>query len=253
MNEFIKNIEKTRNTTDMIEFYSNLEEFLKTLKWDEVRKISNFPVLSYRQSITSFLERYELFKLIKNTPGSIVECGVANGFGLMSFAHFCSIFEGYHYTRKIIGFDTFEGFTEPSTQDLTSKASHMTKGGLHYQSFDVLQKMIEFYNQNRILGHLEKISIVKGDISTTLPKYLEKNPHLVIGLLYLDLDLYKPTKDTIKLLINRIPKGGMICFDEINHQDYPGETIAIIEEIGISNLKLKRLDFATMSSYAVME
>jgi len=253
MSKFLKNIEKTRNTSEMLRFYSDLNEFLKTIEWDEIDKVSNFPVLSYRQKITYFLERYELYKLVRTVPGSILECGVANGFGLMSFAHFCSIFEGYHYTRKIIGFDTFEGFNAPSAQDLTSKASTTVKGGLKYPSYEILKKMIEFYNRNRTVEHLEKVVLCKGDISETLPKYLKENPHLVVALLYLDVDLFKPTKDTIKLLLNRIPRGGLICFDEINHQDYPGETIAVMEEIGISNLKLKRFEFAANMSYAIIE
>src|SRR5438445_4941854 len=123
----------------MIDFYSELETFLKTVQWSEIRKIANFPVLSFRQKIVGFLERYELYKMIKEIPGSILECGVADGFGLMSFAHFCAIFEGYYHARKVIGFDTFEGFTEPSAQDLTSKAEHMRKGDLEHQSFEVLQ------------------------------------------------------------------------------------------------------------------
>ena len=73
--------------------------------------------------------------------------------------------------------------------------------------------------------------LIKGDISETLPRYLEANPHLIVGLLHLDVDLYKPTKDTIELLVERIPKGGIIFFDEPNHQDYPGETIAVMETL----------------------
>ncbi len=45
----------------------------------------------------------------------------------------------------------------------------------------------------------------------------------------MDLDIYKPTLDTLKLVVNRIPKGGIIAFDELNHSDYPGETIATME------------------------
>lgn len=252
MSNFIKNLEKSRNTPDMFKLYSDLEKFLKKITWTEVEKAANFPVLAQRQAITKFLERYELFKLIHDVPGSILECGVANGFGLMSFAHLCSIFEGYHYTRKLFGFDTFEGFTQPNIKDKTSGAQHMKKHGLKFPSYEILKKMIEFYDRNRVLGHLEKVELIKGDISKTLPKFLKKNPQLVVSLLYLDLDLYKPTKDSIKLLLKRIPKGGIIGFDELNHTDYPGETIAVMEEIGISNLKLKRLNFASMSSYAVI-
>ncbi len=107
--------------------------------------------------------------------------------------------------------------------------------------------------RSRVLGHMKKIELIKGDIFKSLPKYIKQNPHLVISLLYLDLDLYKPTKDTIKLLLNRIPKGGVICFDELNHQDYPGETIATMEEIGIPNLQLHRFSFGTTMSYTIIQ
>jgi len=153
----MKNVEKSRNTPDMFKLYSDLEKFLKKITWTEVEKAANFPVLAQRQAITKFLERYELFKLIHEVPGSILECGVANGFGLMSFAHLCSVFEGYHYTRKLFGFDTFEGFTQPNIKDKTSGAQHMKKHGLKFPSYEILKKMIEFYDRNRALG-----SSVKG-------------------------------------------------------------------------------------------
>jgi hypothetical protein len=249
----LKNIEKTRNTEEQLSFYGLLENFIGKVNHSEVEKFQAFPVYTPRQIITAFLERYELYKLIEKVPGSIIECGVGSGLGLMSFAHFCSIFEPYHYVRHIIGFDTFEGFTELDEKDKGGKAEHMKKGGLSFDTYDILKEAIQLYDQNRTLGHINKIQLVKGDISATLPPFLEKNPHLVISLLYLDMDLYRPTKDTIELLLKRIPKGGMIVFDEINHGDYPGETIALMESIGIANLRLQRLPMSSMTSYAIIE
>jgi len=249
----LRNIELNRNTPEMLQFYSDLEGFFDGLPWNNLEKLRNFPVLTWRQQIRNFVEKYELYKMIKNVPGSIVECGVADGFGLMSFAHFCSIFESTYHTRKVIGFDTFEGFSEILPEDRTSKATHMKKGGLRHDSYSILQKAIELYDRNRSLGHLQKVQLIKGDVSKTLPVFLKENPYLVIALLYLDMDLYQPTKDAIRLLLKRIPKGGIICFDEINHPDYPGETLAIMEEIGLHNLGLKRFDFTTRACYAVIE
>lgn len=251
--EILRNIETKRNPQETLEYYSDLKKFLDGVSWNELEKLRNFPVLTWRQQIRNFLEKYELYKMIKNVPGSIVECGVADGFGLMSFAHFCSIFEGTYYTRKIIGFDTFDGFTELTPEDKTSRANHMKKGGLKHDSYSILNNTIKLYDRNRSIGHLEKVKLVRGDISKTLPIFLKENPYLVISLLYLDMDLYQPTKDTIDLLIERIPKGGIICFDELNHEDYPGETVAVMEKIGLPNLRLKRLDFAARSCYAVIE
>ena len=246
----MKNIEKTRNTDEQLSFYTQQESFITNANGLNSEKFQAFPVFTTRQDITYFLERYQLYMLAKNIPGNILECGVGNGFGLMAFAHFCSIYEPYHYVRKLIGFDTFEGFTLPDKKDLTSKAEHMKKGGLHYDSYETLQEAIKLFDQNRALGHISKVELVKGDISDTLPQYLKENPQLVVSMLYLDMDLYKPTKDTIEILYNRIPKGGIIVFDELNHGDYPGETIALLETIGISNLKLERLDISSMLAYA---
>ncbi|NOQ31401.1 MAG: class I SAM-dependent methyltransferase [Helicobacteraceae bacterium] len=246
----MKNIEKSRNTEEQINFYDEQENFIANANGMNSEKFRAFPVFATRQSVTYLLERYQLYMMAKNVPGNIIECGVGNGFGLMSFAHFCSIYEPYHYVRKIVGFDTFEGFTPPDEKDMTSKAGHMKEGGLHYDSYETLLESIKLYDKNRALGHIEKVEIIKGDISKTLPKYLEENPQLVVSILYLDMDLYKPTKDTIELLYNRLPKGGMIVFDELNHSDYPGETIALMETIGTSNLKLERLDISSMLAYA---
>lgn len=253
MKDFMSNIEKTRNTGKQLNYYKALNNFLQKNKQSQIAKMKEFPVYATRQDITRFIEKYELFKILKNVPGSIVECGVAGGFGLMAFAHFCSIFEPYHYVRKIIGFDTFAGFAGLTDKDKTSKARHMKDGGLKFDSYKILQQSVKLYDMNRAVGHLEKVQLIKGDISKTFPKYINSNPSLVIALLYLDVDLYKPTLDTIRLAIERIPKGGIIAFDELNHPDYPGETIAAMESLGINNLKLRRMDISSMMSYAVIE
>ena len=98
-----------------------------------------------------------------------------------------------------------------------------------------------------------KVELVKGDISTTIPKYLKANSHTVVSLLYLDVDVYKPTKIALKNFISRMPKGAIIAFDELNSDSWPGETLAVLEECGINNLRIKRFDFEPNKSYAVLE
>lgn len=249
----LENIERTRNTSDMLDFYSELSDFVASVDMPDIEKMFSFPVFATRQSITRLIERYEIYKLIETVPGTILDTGTGSGFGLMAFAHFCTIFEGYNYTRRLVGFDTFEGFTEPAPQDRTSKAAHMKKGGLAFDSYEILQRAIAIHDRNRVLGHIPKVEVIKGNISDTLPAYIEANPHLVVALLYLDMDLYRPTKDTIELLVPRIPRGGVIVFDEINHADYPGETTAVMETLGLSNLRLRRLPISSTASFAIVE
>lgn len=246
-------IEITRNTNENLSFYETMGNVMQNsgLTYNEL--IWDFPVFASRQKITCFIERYELYKKIINIPGSIIEIGVAGGFGLMSFAHFCSIFEPTHYVRKLYGFDTFEGFSKPHKHDLSSNAEHMREGGLRFDSYELLNQVIPLYDKNRFLSHIPKVELIKGNACDTIKPFLKKNPSLTIAMLYLDADLYEPTKFALQLLRPRVPKGGIIVFDELNHGDYPGETIALEDTFGVSSLALRRLPFASMAAYAVLE
>jgi hypothetical protein len=80
-------------------------------------KLANFAKYVRRQSIARFMIQYELFKKVLNVKGSIVECGVHHGGGVMAWAKLSSIFEPYNYRRKVIGFDTFDGFPDTHSSD----------------------------------------------------------------------------------------------------------------------------------------
>lgn len=229
-----------------------LAKIFKESKLSEFEKANNFPLFASRQFIASFLFKYEIFKRILSVQGSIIECGVAYGSGLMSFALFSSIFEPVNHTRKIIGFDTFAGFPGISAKDNPNGDPNAKAGGMRVDSFEEIQKCIKAFDQNRFIGHIEKVELVKGDLVKTAPAYLKDNPHLVVALLYLDLDIYKPTRIALKTFLSRMPKGAIIVFDQLNHSDWPGETLAVAESIGIKNLKIQRFPFDSIRSFAVI-
>jgi len=116
-----------------------------------------------------------------------------------------------------------------------------------------LQKCIELYDSNRFLNHIPKIELVKGDARKTIPKYLKQNPHLVVSLLNLDMDIFEPTKVALENFVPRMPKGGIIIFDELNSKDWVGETRAVLKTIGIRNLKIERFSFDSHISYAILD
>ena len=218
-----------------------------------IEKLQNFAKFVPTQELRKFLCRYELFRKILNVHGSIIECGVLFGGGLMSWAQFSEVFEPLNHTRKIIGFDTYSGFVGLSEKDRTTLAKQAKTGGLAVDSYSDLNECIELYDQSRFLKHIPKVHLVKGDVKDTLPEYLRSNPHLVVSLLWLDFDVYDPTVVALRHLLPRIPKGGIIAFDELNHEVWPGETIAVLEEIGIHKLSIRRFAFGGTISYAVME
>ena len=49
-----------------------------------------------------------------------------------------------------------------------------------------------------------------------------------------------------------MPSAACKDFDELNHGDYPGETIAVMEVLGIRNLKLKRVPEASTAAYVII-
>ena len=65
-------------------FRQGLEEYIARSPGTNVVKLSNFAKYVPRQSLTRFLSHYELFQKVLRVQGSVVECGVLHGGGLMS-------------------------------------------------------------------------------------------------------------------------------------------------------------------------
>jgi hypothetical protein len=108
------------------------------------------------------------------------------------------------------------------------------------------------FDQDRQIGHIPKVEVVKGDVCETIPAYLKENPHTIVSLLHLDVDIYEPTKAALKHFLPRMPKGAAIVFDELNSKLWPGESIALLDEVGIRNLHIQRFAWDTYLSYAIL-
>jgi len=232
-----------------------LQEYFKKSPGTEYEKLFNFPKYIQRAILTRFLSRTDLFRQVLDIQGSVVECGVLWGGSLFTWAKASSIFEPLNSQRKIIGFDTFTGFTKLSEKDKTGTATESHAGGFDFKEMDIINDLkdcVKVFDNDRQLGHIPKVEIVKGDVKDTIPQYLKENPHTLVSLLHLDIDVYEPTKLALKHFVPRMPKGSIIVFDELNAKLWPGETIALLEEVGIRNLSIKRFAWDTYISYAVM-
>ena len=212
-------------------------------------KLHNFMKYARRQDVTKMLTRYEIFKKVLHMKGSVVECGVFRGAGLMSWALFSDMMEPVNLMRRIYGFDTFQGFPDVSGKD-KNQLRNPKVGDLTANVYEELQEIIKAYDKNRFLGHVEKIRLIKGNASKTIPEFVKDNQHLVVSLLFLDFDLYEPTKVALEHFLPRMPKGAIIAFDELDNPIWPGETVALLDSIGINKLKLQRLDFDPYISFA---
>jgi hypothetical protein len=215
-------------------------------------KLENFPKYVRRQHLKRFLALYEIFKLVLPVKGSVIECGVYRGFGLMAWAKLSAMLEPENLTRRIYGFDTFEGFPAVRNEDQSDFQTTAT-GELCSNSYDELLALLREYDADRFLGHIPKVELIRGDISKTAPEFIDKNRHLLVSLLFLDCDLYEPTKVALESFLPRMPKGAVVAFDELDNPIWPGETSALLDSIGIGRLKLRRLEWDPYISYGVLE
>ena len=216
-------------------------------------KMENFPKYVRRQNLTRFLALHEIFKLVLPVKGSIVECGVNHGFGIMSWAKFSAIHEPVNLTRRIYGFDTFEGFPGVSDKDRSAASNHVKVGDLAADVHDELTQLIETYDSTRFLGHVNKVQLVRGDATQTIPQFVEQNPHLLVSLLYMDFDLYEPTKVALEHFLPRMPKGAVLAFDELDNPLWPGETLAMLEAHAKRPLRIQRLEFDPYIGFAILD
>jgi len=217
------------------------------------KKMENFPKYVRRQNITRFLALYEIFKRILPVKGSIVECGVFRGFGVMSWSKFSAIMEPVNLTRRIYGFDSFSGFPSVSERDLAAASKHVRTGDLYADSHAELVELIGIHDSTRFLGHVPKTQLIRGDAAQTIPKFVKANPHLLVSLLFLDFDLYEPTKVALEHFVPRMPRGGVIAFDELDNPLWPGETMAMLEHFKGRNPRLERVEFDPYVGFAVLD
>lgn len=87
-------------------------------------------------------------------------------------------------------------------------------------------------------------------MNLTAPEFLRDNPETVISLLWLDFDTYAPTVAALKHFVPRIPNGGVIAFDELNHEVWPDETVAVTQEVRLRNVRLERFPWGSTVCFA---
>jgi hypothetical protein len=214
-------------------------------------RIENFPKYVRRQHLTRLFALYEVFKRVLPVKGSVVECGVNRGYGLMAWAKMSAILEPANLTRRIYGFDSFAGFPAVTDKDRAGPRWETAQpGALRADSYEELLRLIELYDQDRFLGHIPKVELVKGDATHTIPAFIAEHPHVVVSLLFLDFDLYEPTKVALENFVPRMPKGAILAFDELDNPLWPGETKAVIDTLGMGKLKLERVEFDPYIAFA---
>jgi hypothetical protein len=106
------------------------------------------------------------------------------------------------------------------------------------------------HDSTRFLGHVPKTQLIKGDAVKTIPGFLKESPHVVVSLLFMDFDLYEPTRVALEHFLPRMPKGAIVAFDELDNPLWPGETVAMLEVLDRYKLRIERLPFDPYIGFA---
>lgn len=214
-------------------------------KWDV-----HLPLFLTAPSLARILWLDEVYRLGLEVQGSVVEFGSQWGASFNIFNLLKIIHEPWNAARHILSFSIFEqGFI-----DITKQDGFKTKTG-DYSTSDgwdkVLEQIIEINTGNSGIPSCRKFEINPGDATDTITDWLNKNPHAVFSHVHFDMDVYKPTKEVLALIMDKVPVGGVIILDEVNCEAFPGETIALDEALGLKNIKLMKTKYQPYSSYFI--
>jgi hypothetical protein len=195
----------------------------------------------------------ELFERIVNVPGVIMEFGVWWGQNLVLFESLRAAYEPYNYTRRVIGFDTFEGYPATSPQDGSCDLVALNQYAVSPDYLEHLTALLDYHQQENVMSGVKKYELVKGDACISIDAYLQRHPETIVSLAYFDMQLYEPTLKCLTAIKPYLVTGSVVAMDELNSLEFPGETVAFREAFASVGFRLHRSRFLPDRCYAVIE
>jgi len=232
---------------------NKMHDLLKDCPISDDQLLSNLGLFLESKNLSRILFMDFLFRQIIDVQGVIMEFGTRWGQNMALFEALRGIYEPFNRHRKLIAFDTFEGFPSLHKKDGESEMMQLGQLALSENYEEYLDTVLRAHETLNPLSHIKKFELRKGDATVEVPKYLEEHQHTIVALAYFDFDLYEPTKKCLELIKPRLTKGSVLGFDELNDPDSPGETLAVMEALGLNNIRLKRFPHASRVSYCVIE
>lgn len=154
------------------------------------------------------------YAVAHSTMGDMVECGVWKGGCSMLIAH--TLLTLNDTSRTIWLYDTFEGMSEPTTDDISTNSGidavkEWNKHNRTDGDFWCEASLEEVRNNMNRTGYPpERIKFVKGKVEDTIPMTVP----VAIALLRLDTDWYESTYHEMKYLYPLISNGGTLVLDD---------------------------------------
>jgi hypothetical protein len=142
----------------------------------------------------------------RNIPGDLVNLGVYQGWSIYFMALIRDHFHQQH--RKIVAFDTFSGWSQPShpLDQFAPGAGRFVPG--HTLHKDTCLALVE----ENVSG-FPNIELLQGDVRTTLGTFKCES----VALALFDMDDYTPTQATLGPMYERLAPGGVFLHDHYSY------------------------------------
>lgn len=233
---------ETTSGQEQMNFRQDLANLYKNSPLSEADLMFNFGLYTRSSLLVKFIVMNRIYERVKHLPGAMMEFGVWYGQNLVLLENLRSIHEPFNKQRRIIGFDTFSGYTGISDKDKSSavwvEESYSTG---NYK--DYLKKIIETHEGINILGHIRgQHELVEGDVTETVPNYFSKHPETLVAFAFFDMGLYKPTKVALEHVVKHSLPGTLILLDELTWAESPGEAIAFREVFKDVKYEVEKID-----------
>jgi hypothetical protein len=170
-----------------------------------------------------------------------VEIGVFKGSGVATFSKFIDIYCP-NSNKKIVGFDFFNpsGSNKMLEKDGSHDKEHMNI--VFSRTSDDERELVNVVRRLDDMNIDKKYMLIEGDVEQTIPKFIQENPGFRISMLYIDVDIERPTYFALKYLWDRVLPGGIIVFDEFEYHKFS-------ESCGVEKfLKERRLEFTLQTT-----
>jgi O-methyltransferase len=196
-------------------------------------------------TLTSQHRMYALYKAVEyvvnsGLQGDFIECGVWRGGSSMLIA--LTLLKMGQTHRKIYLYDTFEGMTEPTKDDISKKenAQEIWRKCQRENHNDWCFSAISDVRRNMLsTGYPENnIFLIKGKVEDTIPSTIPSN----VALLRLDTDFYGSTKHEMIHLYPLLVQKGVLIIDDYGY--WAGARKAVDEYFVSNNIHilLDRID-----------
>jgi len=234
----------------MVEFSNDEKQVINTSQkiYDS---FNDFIFSNDTKVFSKLIARTVLFKQVMDVPGDIVECGVFKGSGVLTWLKLKHCL-AYNSFKKIVGFDFFNtaellkilnGIDRERMEDL-----FISRGfSLNESYVKVLEDIIHSAGFSK-----STYELISGDISNTAFDYVRKRPGAKISLLYLDLDLEKPTYDALGAFWDIVSVGGIVVFDEYAYHQW-SEARGADRFFNSKKIKIVTLPYNAPTAYVVKE